>query len=122
MALRERKVNMPLARGSSSKTISENIRVERHAGVPQRQSVAIALSTARSTAKRRVIAKSSGPGWRVEVREARIAGRPDYEVVWHVAGLSRAKRRLDARDSRGLADVAFAGMTREARAWAQAQR
>jgi hypothetical protein len=37
---------MPLQRGSSRKVISQNIRREVRAGVPQRQAVAIALNKA----------------------------------------------------------------------------
>lgn len=43
---------MPLKRGYSRKTISRNIRTEMKHGRPQKQAIAIALSTARK-AKRR---------------------------------------------------------------------
>ena len=42
---------MPLKRGSSKATIAQNIRTEIHAGKPQKQAVAIALSTARRSTK-----------------------------------------------------------------------
>ncbi len=42
-----RDMNMPLKQGYGRKTISENIRTEMRAGRPQKQAVAIAMSTAR---------------------------------------------------------------------------
>ena len=37
---------MPLKSGKSKKVISENIRIERHAGKPEKQAIAIAMSKA----------------------------------------------------------------------------
>jgi len=44
---------MPLRKGTSKKTVSENIRTEMKAGKPQKQAVAIAMETKRRSAKKK---------------------------------------------------------------------
>lgn len=43
---------MPLKKGHSRAAISQNISTEMHAGRPQKQAIAIALNTARESAKK----------------------------------------------------------------------
>jgi len=43
---------MPLIKGYSKKSIGKNISKEMKAGIPQKQAIAIALSTARTSAQK----------------------------------------------------------------------
>ena len=44
---------MPLRKGKSKKTVSSNIRELRHSGYPERQAVAIAMSKAGKSRKKK---------------------------------------------------------------------
>ena len=51
---------MPLKSGKSRKVISDNIKTEMHAGTPQRQAVAIALTKAGKSNKRSTGGRKAG--------------------------------------------------------------
>lgn len=76
---------MPLAKGCSRTTISKNIRLLRQEGYPERQSVAIALSSARKTGKK---------GCRVKLRQE----------AKNRAGSRSVKKHLDA-DARDFTSI-----------------
>lgn len=48
---------MPLVKGKSKKAISENIRTEMHNGKPQKQAIAIAMSEAGLSRKKKTKSK-----------------------------------------------------------------
>ena len=94
---------MPLRGGSGRGTIGSNIRTERHAGASQKQAVAIALSEARATAHRTLLARSEvcptsgGACDVVTLSSFQVDKHTWYEVVWKRPGLTRATRRDDTQ-------------------------
>ena len=121
---------MPLRSGRTRKDVSLNIQTEVHAGVPQRQAVAVALHEARRNAPRKVLAHASGAEsgkndprpWEVqfvEVKTPQIG--PWFEAVWFVRGLGRAHRRV-SNSSHARVVRAFDGMVAEAEARLRGRR
>lgn len=66
---------MPLEKGTSRETISNNIATERDAGKPEDQAVAIGLSEAKESAKKE--GKKSMPDWLKEPARATEKRSPE---------------------------------------------
>lgn len=64
---------MPLKPGSSREVVSENVSREVHAGKPQRQAVAIALSEARRTGKKLMCQEPKFVKWMADAKRRRGA-------------------------------------------------
>lgn len=76
---------MPLKSGSSSKTISENIRELRRAGHPEDQSIAIAMRKADKPLKE-------------EIKERKKALKDRAEANYHGRAYVRERERYGKRD------------------------
>ncbi len=105
---------MPLFGGSSARTASRNIRVERPAGAPQSQAVAVALAEARRNAKRTNLFRTvCGARVVIEFNRFEATGETYWEAVWKQAGSERAHRRFNSEDV-SKAQRAYASFVDEA--------
>lgn len=87
---------MPLKKGCSRKTVSKNISELRHAGYPQKQAVAIALSTQRKTCKK--------PGKALAKKMDRYAALARLQRKYELA-IRRGDERAAMKAADAMADL-----------------